>query len=152
MSDEARNAVCDGCVFAGTDGLCGNDGCEEYEREPLCDVLCACHTPEPQDGCEYACVKCAFSKDGICQHKRCSLFGKPATATTCRCFTAPDGRGGGGMTDIRVTGYVGECGYRGYIEPQDLGWILYIRDDGTPEFYPRRDPKTGAISTPPATV
>ena len=141
---------CEGCAFIRRDGVCDNINCEEYGRQPLCDVLCQCHTPYT-DGAT-ACGECAFAKDGICQHRRCSLFGKPSDQNACLCFVDHSGRGGVAMSDIQVVGYVGECGYRGYIQPQDLGWILYIRDDGTPEFYASRDPETGAVLSPPATV
>ena len=35
--------------------------------------------------------------------------------------------------------------WRGWIEPEDRSWIVFIAADGHPVFYPHRDPKTGAI-------
>ena len=37
-----------------------------------------------------------------------------------------------------------DTGFDGYIEPEDRTWILFIKTDGTPMFYPKRDPITGA--------
>ncbi len=51
------------------------------------------------------------------------------------------------MNDIEIHEYKGETGYRGYVQPLDKSWILFIGNDGTPEFYPDRDPETGAILT-----
>ncbi len=40
----------------------------------------------------------------------------------------------------------GECkGWQGYIEPEDLSWIIFIKYDGTPVVYLNRDPITGAV-------
>lgn len=46
--------------------------------------------------------------------------------------------------------YTGETGYRGWVEPADKSWILFVRDDGTPELYTNRDPETGALIGGPA--
>lgn len=35
--------------------------------------------------------------------------------------------------------------YVGWLEPEDLGWILFVRDDHTVELYLNRDPETGAV-------
>ena len=49
------------------------------------------------------------------------------------------------MEGITVHEYKGETGYRGCIEPDDRAWILFIRNDGKPEFFAHRDPETGAV-------
>lgn len=36
-------------------------------------------------------------------------------------------------------------GYLGWIEPADLSWIIFVRDDHSVEVYLKRDPETGAI-------
>ena len=35
--------------------------------------------------------------------------------------------------------------WQGWIEPEDKTWILYVKGDGTPVLYSKRDPNTGAI-------
>ena len=36
-------------------------------------------------------------------------------------------------------------GYQGWIEPEDLSWIMYVRLDGSPQVFLNRDPITGAV-------
>lgn len=38
-----------------------------------------------------------------------------------------------------------ECGWQGWIEPEDRTWIMFIDLDGNPKVYLNRDSKTGAI-------
>ena len=35
--------------------------------------------------------------------------------------------------------------WRGWIEPADRSWIVFIAADGSPVFCPNRDPETGAV-------
>jgi hypothetical protein len=35
--------------------------------------------------------------------------------------------------------------WQGWIEPEGKSWILFIREDGKPVFFPNRDPETGAV-------
>lgn len=35
--------------------------------------------------------------------------------------------------------------WQGWIEPQDLSWIAFIKADGTPQVYLNRDPITGSV-------
>lgn len=35
--------------------------------------------------------------------------------------------------------------WQGWIEPENKMWILYVKGDGTPALYTKRDPQTGAI-------
>ena len=61
------------------------------------------------------------------------------------------------MTDILNELRSGDCpiegpqnttDYKGWIEDKDKTWILFIRHDGTPHFYGKRDPETGAVIEP----
>ncbi len=36
-------------------------------------------------------------------------------------------------------------GYQGWIEPDDRSWIMFIREDGSPQVFLDRDPDTGAV-------
>jgi hypothetical protein len=36
-------------------------------------------------------------------------------------------------------------GWAGWIEPEDLSWIVFVRKDGSVQVYLNRDPKTGAV-------
>ena len=38
-----------------------------------------------------------------------------------------------------------ECGWQGWIEPDDKTWIMFVRLDGQPVAYLNRDPDTGAV-------
>lgn len=51
------------------------------------------------------------------------------------------------MGNITVGRYSGAPvnGYQGWIEPDDLSWIMFIRDDGTPQAFLNRDQATGAV-------
>jgi hypothetical protein len=53
----------------------------------------------------------------------------------------------GEMPKIKIGRYTeaDQTGYAGWIEPEDRRWILFVKHDGTPVFFPRRDPHTGAI-------
>jgi hypothetical protein len=58
-------------------------------------------------------------------------------------------------TNIKIERYknpAGVDGWAGYIEPSDLAWILYFRDNGSTKFYPHRDRRTGAVIEPEAPV
>lgn len=35
--------------------------------------------------------------------------------------------------------------WQGWIEPEDLSWIAFIKADGTPVVYLNRDPVTGGV-------
>lgn len=35
--------------------------------------------------------------------------------------------------------------WQGYVEPDDLSWIVFVARDGTPTVYLRRDVDTGAV-------
>ena len=35
--------------------------------------------------------------------------------------------------------------WQGWIEPEDLSWIVFIKASGEPVVYLDRDPKTGAV-------
>ena len=35
--------------------------------------------------------------------------------------------------------------YAGWIEPNDLSWILFVKDDHSVQMYLNRDPETGAV-------
>lgn len=50
------------------------------------------------------------------------------------------------MTNINVHRYGDQTkGWQGWVEPDDLSWILFIDDEGKPYFYGKRDPDTGAV-------
>lgn len=50
------------------------------------------------------------------------------------------------MDDIMISRYKSSnTGYLGWVEPADKSWILFIRDDGIPQFYGRRNQGTGAV-------
>lgn len=49
------------------------------------------------------------------------------------------------MGNIRVGRYENMDGWQGWIEPEDMSWIAFIRDDGVPIFYLNRDTETGAV-------
>ena len=52
------------------------------------------------------------------------------------------------MANIRVGRYSHPSvthDWQGWIEPDDMTWIVFIRADGVPIVYLDRDPKTGAI-------
>ena len=48
------------------------------------------------------------------------------------------------MCNIKVGRYEHPNGYQGWIEPDDRGWIMFIRDDGTPVVFLNRD-ASGAV-------
>jgi hypothetical protein len=46
---------------------------------------------------------------------------------------------------VKVTSYgPGVTGWKGYVEPADESWILFVPQAGEPLLYPKRDPATGA--------
>ena len=46
---------------------------------------------------------------------------------------------------VKVTSYgPGTTGWKGYIEPQDESWILFVPESGSPTLVAKRDPVTGA--------
>jgi hypothetical protein len=50
------------------------------------------------------------------------------------------------MSNISVHRYgEGVSGFAGWIEPDDLEWIVFITDDNKPLLFARRDPETGAV-------
>ncbi len=51
------------------------------------------------------------------------------------------------MQNVRVTRYQNPkaLGWAGYVEPDDLAWIMFIGLDGRPLVFLNRDPVTGAI-------
>jgi hypothetical protein len=52
------------------------------------------------------------------------------------------------MSNITVGRYPENSGtgYQGWIEPDDdRSWIAFVGDDGSPRFFLRRDPVTGAV-------
>jgi hypothetical protein len=52
------------------------------------------------------------------------------------------------MCNIRVGRYDDPAirkDYQGWVEPEDMSWIMYVRADGTPQVFLERDPDTGAI-------
>lgn len=53
------------------------------------------------------------------------------------------------MQNISVGRYTSESArefWQGWIEPDDLGWIMFVEADGTPIVFLNRDPDTGAVS------
>lgn len=50
------------------------------------------------------------------------------------------------MDGIRIEEYQNpDCvGFLGWIEPDDKSWILFVRNDGQPLFFGKRNP-TGAV-------
>jgi len=36
-------------------------------------------------------------------------------------------------------------GWLGWLEPDDRSWIVFVALDGTPTFYGKRDPDSGAV-------
>lgn len=51
------------------------------------------------------------------------------------------------MQNVTVTRYPDPAavgGWQGYLEPDDLSWIVFIRTDGPPVMFLDRDPVTGA--------
>ena len=52
------------------------------------------------------------------------------------------------MCNIRVGRYTEpkkEGGWAGWIEPEDLSWIMFVHVDGSVRVYLNRDPTTGAV-------
>lgn len=52
------------------------------------------------------------------------------------------------MSRIKVKRYTNEETkkyWQGFIQPEDLSWIIFIKHDGTPVVYLNRDPVTGAV-------
>lgn len=49
------------------------------------------------------------------------------------------------MSNIKVGRYQSECGYQGWIEPEDKSWIIFVKEDGRVEIFDKRDPETGAV-------
>ena len=52
------------------------------------------------------------------------------------------------MGNIRVGRYTEPKtvdGWAGWIEPEDLSWIMFVRGDGSVRVYLKRDPATGAV-------
>jgi hypothetical protein len=39
--------------------------------------------------------------------------------------------------------------WQGWVEPDDLSWVVFVRRDGTPVVFLNRDPKTGAVINDP---
>ncbi len=54
-------------------------------------------------------------------------------------------KGGDNMVNITVRRYEDVPEWQGYIEPEDLGWIMFVHADGAPVVYLNRDPKSGAV-------
>lgn len=53
------------------------------------------------------------------------------------------------MQNISIQRYAPDAGhgFSGCIEPEDRSWILFLRDDGEPVFFAKRDAETGAVLT-----
>jgi len=51
------------------------------------------------------------------------------------------------MQNVKISRYARplDCGWAGWIEPEDRSWIVFIDLQGMPVFFLSRDPKTGAI-------
>lgn len=53
------------------------------------------------------------------------------------------------MKNIKIGRYSDQSsashGWAGWIEPDDLSWILFVGVDGHAEFYGERDRETGAV-------
>jgi hypothetical protein len=49
------------------------------------------------------------------------------------------------MQNIKVGRYAKPADYIGWIEPEDMSWIVFVKDDHSVEAYLDRDPETGAI-------
>jgi hypothetical protein len=49
------------------------------------------------------------------------------------------------MQNIIVRRYEEDCGWQGWIEPEDKSWIVFLDASGRPVFFPHRDPETGAV-------
>lgn len=51
------------------------------------------------------------------------------------------------MTNINVGRYDHpvEVGYQGWIEPDDMSWIMFVDNDGKPIVFLNQDPETGAV-------
>lgn len=51
------------------------------------------------------------------------------------------------MQNIQVKRYSNseEIGWQGWIEPDDLSWIIFVDNEGKVQLYDKRDPKTGAV-------
>lgn len=54
------------------------------------------------------------------------------------------------MPRINVGRYKGDTGYRGFIEPEDLKWVVFVRNDGRVEVYNREE--GGAVVGEPAVL
>lgn len=50
------------------------------------------------------------------------------------------------MQNIQVHRYSEKTeGWQGYIEPDDLSWIIFVDSEGHVFLYDQRDPETGAV-------
>lgn len=61
--------------------------------------------------------------------------------------------------ELKTTAYgPGVMGWKGYVEPSDRSWILFVPENGPPVLSTKRDPATGASLdlpegiSPPATA
>lgn len=50
------------------------------------------------------------------------------------------------MQNIAVHRYTNpETGWQGWVEPDDLSWIIFVDDDGRVVLFDKRDSETGAV-------
>jgi hypothetical protein len=51
------------------------------------------------------------------------------------------------MENISVKRYANpeETGYKGWVEPDNLSWILFVALDDSVVLFDKRDPQTGAV-------
>lgn len=49
------------------------------------------------------------------------------------------------MQNITVGRYEHAGDWQGWIEPDDLSWIMFVKANGSPVVYLNRDPVTGAV-------
>jgi hypothetical protein len=52
------------------------------------------------------------------------------------------------MCNIKVGRYSNEetqKSWQGWIEPEDLSWIMFVKESGEPVMYLNRDSETGAV-------
>jgi hypothetical protein len=49
------------------------------------------------------------------------------------------------LNNIRVKRYKNIPEWQGFIEPEDLSWVIFISKEGHVFLYDKRDPVTGAV-------
>ena len=54
------------------------------------------------------------------------------------------------MPRINVGRYKGDTGHKGFIEPEDLKWVVFVRNDGAVIAYNREE--NGAVVGEPAVL